>query len=91
MLKNEKTYVIMKPDITQKLSIEIKLNQYSEVITIGKNLGDAFAWFFYRNNRKELDDHFRHNKTGLLILLFLNRLRVLVIVHLLDVVILEKL
>lgn len=37
----------------------------SEVITIGKNLGDAFAWFFYRNNRKELDDHFRHNKTGL--------------------------
>lgn len=37
----------------------------SEVINIGKSLGDAFAWFFYRNNRKELDDHFRHNKTGL--------------------------
>ena len=28
VLKNEKTYVIMKPDITQKLNVEIKLNQY---------------------------------------------------------------
>ncbi|MCR5783540.1 MAG: hypothetical protein K6G90_12505 [Clostridia bacterium] len=35
------------------------------VIEMGKDLGDAFAWYFFRNNRKELDKHFQHKSTGL--------------------------
>ena len=38
-----------------------------KTIEIGKNLGDAYAWFFYRNNRAELDKHFEHPSTGLYI------------------------
>ena len=37
----------------------------SDVIEIGKSLGDAFAWFFFRDNRSELDKHFEHETTGL--------------------------
>lgn len=34
-------------------------------IEIGKSMGDAFAWFFYRDNRDELEKHFEHEGTGL--------------------------
>lgn len=37
----------------------------SQTIEIGKNLGDAYVWFFFRDNRSELDKHFQHNTTGL--------------------------
>lgn len=37
----------------------------SKTIEIGKNLGDAYVWFFFRDNRPELDKHFAHNPTGL--------------------------
>lgn len=37
----------------------------SEVIKIGKALGDAFAWFFFCDNREELEKHIQHNSTGL--------------------------
>lgn len=39
----------------------------SEVINIGKNLGDAFVWLFYNENRKELGKHFEHETTGLFV------------------------
>lgn len=34
-------------------------------IEIGKSLGDAYAWFFFRDNKLELDKHFSHKSTGL--------------------------
>ena len=37
----------------------------SQAIELGKSIGDAFAWFFFRDNRPELDKHFEHNPTGL--------------------------
>lgn len=37
----------------------------SQTIQLGKSLGDAFAWFFFRENRPELDKHFDHEATGL--------------------------
>jgi len=37
----------------------------SSTIEIGKSIGDAFAWFFFRDNRLELDKHFAHETTGL--------------------------
>ncbi len=37
----------------------------SEVIKIGKALGDAFAWFFFCDNREELEKHIQHKSTGL--------------------------
>lgn len=42
-------------------------NAVKEVIKIGKSLGDAFAWFFYRDNLSELDRHFQHESTGLFV------------------------
>ena len=39
----------------------------SEVINIGKNLGDAYAWLFYSQNRQELGKHFEHETTGLFV------------------------
>lgn len=38
-----------------------------EIINIGKSFGDAFAWFFFKNNRQELDKHFAHEPTGLFV------------------------
>lgn len=37
----------------------------SEVIKMGKALGDAFAWFFFCDNREELEKHIQHQSTGL--------------------------
>lgn len=37
----------------------------NKAIVVGKNLGDAFAWFFFLENRSELDKHFSHEPTGL--------------------------
>lgn len=34
-------------------------------IEIGKDLGDAFAWFFYRNDVEELKKHTDHQSNGL--------------------------
>lgn len=36
-----------------------------DTIDIGKNIGDAFVWFFFRDNRDELEKHFEHESTGL--------------------------
>ena len=32
------------------------------VMSIGRTLGDSFAWPFYRNNRESLEKHFQHEK-----------------------------
>lgn len=34
-------------------------------IELGKNLGDAYIWFFFRDNRTELNMHMQHQATGL--------------------------
>ncbi len=41
------------------------LKAVSAAIEIGKDMGDSFVWFFYRDNRKELEKHFEHKPTGL--------------------------
>lgn len=44
---------------------------YSKIIKatieLGKSLGDAYAWFFFKDNRTELDKHFDHESTGLFV------------------------
>lgn len=35
------------------------------LIEIGKSFGDAFSWFFYKDNMDELYKHLEHKKTGL--------------------------
>ena len=35
------------------------------VIELGKTLGDAFAWFFYRDNFSEIGKHLEHEPIGL--------------------------
>ena|GEM_PF-2824832 len=39
----------------------------TEVINIGKHLGDSFVWFFYRDNLEELEKHLKHKTTGLFV------------------------
>ena len=39
----------------------------STAIDIGKNMGDAYAWYFFKDNRKELEKHLEHESTGLFV------------------------
>lgn len=43
------------------------LNVIKETIEIGKSFGDAYAWFFFVNNRDELEKHMMHDSTGLFV------------------------
>ena len=73
-LQTEKDYIISQKSIwvEERFKSTIKTNAkylkvVKEVITIGKSLGDAFAWFFYAKNHQELDKHFEHPSTGLFV------------------------
>ena len=73
-LKQEKDLLIAQKanidfDIfTQAMAFNATLSQVvSNTISIGKDMGDAYAWFFYRDNRSELDKHFSHEPTGLFV------------------------
>lgn len=73
-LQTEKDYIISQKSIwvEERFKSTIKTNAkylkvVKEVITIGKSLGDAFAWFFYAKNHQELDEHFEHPSTGLFV------------------------
>lgn len=73
-LQTEKDYIVsqkssweqpvFKDAITQNAKY---IKAVKEVITIGKSLGDSFAWFFYYQNRPALDMHFEHPSTGLFV------------------------
>lgn len=53
-------------EFTELISTNAKYSQaVKTVIEIGKNLGDAYAWFFYKDNRDELERQFEHDPTGL--------------------------
>lgn len=68
-LHQEKLAAISKKD---RLSSEwfrhrLKLiSDYQEAIkttiSVGKCLGDSFAWTFYRNERQYLEEHYKHHK-----------------------------
>ena len=71
-LQKEKDTLISTKSSYDKVSFSelMKTNaRYSKAVStaieIGKDMGDAFAWFFYRDNRKELEKHFEHKPTGL--------------------------
>lgn len=71
-LSSEKSILISEKDNYTQDEFSKKITQNGKsmkairaAIDIGKSLGDAFAWFFYRDNREELDKHFEHKKTGL--------------------------
>ena len=73
-LQSEKDFIISQkstwdPHIFKKaITTNAKyLKTVKEAITIGKTLGDAFSWFFYSQNRTELDIHFEHPSTGLFV------------------------
>ncbi len=51
---------------TEKIRANSKqLEIIKECISIGLSLGDAYAWFFFSNNRDELDLHLLHPSNGL--------------------------
>lgn len=55
-----------KPTFSAIMKTNAKYSKaISTAVEIGKDMGDAFAWFFYRDNRKELEKHFEHEPTGL--------------------------
>ena len=73
-LKAEKDLLISRKtsfdaaEFSRKMAFNAKLSQIvSKTISLGKNMGDAYAWFFYRDNRDELDKHFSHKPTGLFV------------------------
>lgn len=73
-LHTEKDYIISQKNTWSSeyfkttIATNAKLRDVvKETISIGKTLGDAFAWFFYTNNRPELDMHFEHPSTGLFV------------------------
>ena len=75
MLQNEKQQLIAakkhydKKEFSELMSRNASFSKtVSKTIELGKNLGDAFAWFFFCDNRTELDKHFDHEPTGLFVL-----------------------
>ena len=55
-----------KKDFSELMSRNASFSKMvSKTIELGKSLGDAFAWFFFCDNRIELDKHFDHEPTGL--------------------------
>ena len=71
-LQKEKKYLISQKEKYSKQEFSTMMANnasfskvVSQTIEIGKNLGDAYVWFFFRDNRSELDKHFQHNTTGL--------------------------
>ena len=74
MLQNEKQQLIAtknhydKKEFSELMSRNASFSKtVSKTIELGKNLGDAFAWFFFCDNRTELDKHFDHEPTGLFV------------------------
>ena len=57
-----------KEDFLEKMQkwknqkLEIK-----EVISIGKSIGDSFAYIFYRDSIEELEKHYKHPDNGLFV------------------------
>ena len=71
-LSQEKNTLISQKDdypqdaFSQKMARNARFAKaVSMTIEIGKSMGDAFAWFFYRDNREDLDKHFKHEPVGL--------------------------
>ena len=66
-LINEKNK-FKESDFSSLMKLNSKhLHAVRSCIEIGKNIGDAFVWFFFRNNREELEKHLNHEPTGLFV------------------------
>lgn len=46
-------------------TLDIYKKVLSETINIGKDLGDGFIWFFYKDNMDELEKNLNHKSVGL--------------------------
>ena len=68
---DERALVCKKSSYKESVFSEIMSNYAKEkrmlkkLISIGKALGDGFAWFFYRNSKPQLRKHLEHESNGL--------------------------
>lgn len=44
---------------------QLYLNAIKKLIKIGKNMGDIFAWYFYKDNPNKIKEHLKHQGTGI--------------------------
>lgn len=44
---------------------QLYLNAIKKLIKIGKNMGDIFAWYFYKDSPNKIKEHLKHQGTGL--------------------------
>lgn len=58
----DKTDFLEKMKKWKKQKLEIK-----ETISIGKSIGDSFAYIFYRDSIEELEKHYKHPDNGLFV------------------------
>ena len=71
--QKEREYIEMKESLDKKDFLE-KMQKWKnqklevkEVISIGKNIGDSFAYIFYRDSIEELEKHYKHPDNGLFV------------------------
>lgn len=71
--QKEREYIEMKESLDKKDFLE-KMQKWKnqkleikEVISIGKSIGDSFAYIFYRDSIEELEKHYKHPDNGLFV------------------------
>ncbi len=71
--QKEREYIEMKESLDKEDFLE-KMQKWKnqkleikEVISIGKSIGDSFAYIFYRDSIEELEKHYKHPDNGLFV------------------------
>lgn len=71
--QKEREYIGKKKSLDKKEFLE-KMKRYKnqkleirEIISIGKSIGDAFAYIFYQESIEELEKHYTHSDNGLFV------------------------
>ncbi len=70
-IHQDKEKIIKRKNVLSPTWFRNKLKLFSDyqsaiksAISIGKSIGDAFAWFFYQNERGHLIEHLKHKKVS---------------------------
>lgn len=73
IFQKERKYIEMKESLDKKDFLE-KMQKWKnqklemkDVISIGKCIGDSFAYIFYRDSIEELEKHYKHPDNGLFV------------------------